>query len=114
MELLKIYNIIGFFTVADPGTANLVITVMVSTDVLLLLSSSHCLSVQWTFEGMNITTDLNYAVSDPCGGNNRFPYTFTLTIANLTSETSGKYSAVFTTLSIPVTLPNITVTVPSE
>ena len=98
-----------------PGATNLVISVTVISDLLNLATDDPCPSVQWTFNGANIQNNSDYTVSDPCSdGSSRSPYIFTLTIANLTTETSGEYSAVFTVLTTSVTLSTIVVTVPSK
>ena len=97
----------GNLIVADPGTTNLVITTVVVSD--------SCPSVQWAFHEVNINTGADYTVSDPCSdSSNSSPYTFTLTIATLTTDTSGEYSAVFSYLGTSQPLPALFVTVPGK
>ena len=84
----------------------IVITVMVDSD--------PCPTVQWRINGNDIESDDIYRISDPCinDPNSISPYEFTLTIANLTSNTSGRYSAVFTHFSGSTTLSDFLVTFP--
>lgn len=100
----------GTLIVKPFGTLSQVITTMVTSD--------PCPSVQWSFHGrnhqLNITNgSTGFMLNDPCV-NETNPYYFTLTIGNLTADTSGQYSAVFTILNQAVILPRLFVTVPGE
>ena len=107
---------VGSFIVADPGTTDVVISVVVeSSSCPSADPCDSCPSVQWAFRGVNIDTGVDYTVSDPCSDiSNSSPYTFDLTIATLTSETSGAYSAVFSYLDTSQPLPSVFVTVPGD
>ena len=81
--------------------------------VVAMVESDPCPTVQWRFNGNDITSGDNYIISDPCADlNSASPYEFTLTIANLTSATSGRYSAVFTHFSGSTILSDFLVTIP--
>ena len=81
--------------------------------VVAMVESDPCPTVQWRFNGNDIASGDNYMISDPCADlSSASPYEFTLIIANLTSATSGRYSAVFTHFSGSTTLSNFLVTVP--
>ena len=81
--------------------------------VVARVESDPCPTVQWRFNGNDIASGDIYMISDPCTDpNSASPYEFTLTIANLTSATSGRYSAVFTHFSGSDTLSNFLVTIP--
>ena len=81
--------------------------------VVALVESDPCPTVQWRFNGIDIASFINFMISDPCTDPNPvFPYEFTLTIVNLTSATSGRYSAVFTHFNGSTSLPDFLVTVP--
>lgn len=85
--------------------------VMVTAQVF----SNPCPSVQWQFNGNNISADPLFTFNNPCANEANFsPYQFTLTITNLTETTSGSYRAVFDNqgFSSPQTLPSIYVTIP--
>ena len=100
---------VGNLIVADSGTIDLFVTAVVDSD--------PCPTVQWSFMNTAITSGAMHTVNNPCEDPAaQSPYTFTLTIANLTSETSGKYSAVFTNPVFGTTtpLPDLFVTVPGD
>ena len=81
--------------------------------VVAMVESDPCPTVQWSFNGNNIASGDIYMISDPCTDpNSASPYEYTLTITNLTSATSGRYSAVFTHFSSSTTLSDFLVTVP--
>ena len=99
-------RMLGSVIVEPVGTLDRMITAVVTSD--------PCPTVVWEFNGSSITiNNTEFMVSDPCGGENLSPYMFTLTIANLTEETSGEYSAVFTIPNAqPVRLERLFVTIP--
>ena len=102
-------RIVGNLIVAPPQTLDLVVTAMVDSD--------PCPTVQWSFMNTDITSGAMYTVNNPCEDPAaQSPYTFTLMIANLTSETSGEYSAIFTNpvLGTSTPLPDLFVTVPGN
>ena len=82
--------------------------------VVAMVESDPCPTVQWSFNGNDIANGDIYMISNPCTDpNSASPYEFTLTIANLTSATSGRYSAVFEhSFHDSTTLPDFLVTVP--
>ena len=95
----------GTVIVAAPGTLNVTVFVEVTSD--------PCPTVQWSINDTDISVDSpDYFINNPCGDGSSSPYTFTITIANLTSATSGQYSAVFRNLADSTTLPGLYVTVP--
>lgn len=97
---------IGNLIVGNPQTVNLNITAV--------LMSDSCPSVQWAIDGIIIINGTNYTVTDSCWSSSiTSSYTFTLTIANLTIETSGIYSAVFSYFTASASL-RVFVTIPGE
>ena len=99
-------RLLGSVIVEPVGTLNRMITAVVTSD--------PCPSVMWEFNG-EVISDSNpeYTVSNPCGGADFSPFTFTLTIANLTQATTGNYSAVFSIPNAePVRLERLFVTIP--
>lgn len=97
-------QLLGTLIVAHSGTANLVITIIVTSD--------PCPTVQWRLDGVVITADANYIFGTPCGASEAVsPFMLTLTIGNHTLATSGEYSATVansagsTAASIHVTVP---------
>ena len=104
-NLMVVSDIVGPYISADSGTANLMVTLDVVSD--------PCPSVRWGFDGTDITNDSpGYSINNPCGGGSTPPFTFTITIANLTSATSGRYSAVFSNPAFGSTLFHLVVTIP--
>ncbi len=101
--------------VAFSGTTDLVITVMVeSTFIRGMNTCDSCPSVQWSVNGTSISTSADYTISDPCNDiTTTSPYTFTLTIATLTQDTSGDYTAVFSLLSATERL-ELFITIPGK
>ena len=100
-------RLVGTYIVGAVGTTNLPITVEVESD--------PCPQVQWSFNGTSISsTDPMYTFDQPCDDQSaQSPYTFQLTIANLTSANSGEYSATFDNgHNQPTPLPDLFVTVP--
>ena len=91
------------FNVIDPGTRFIITAVVESSSCFSVGSCDSCPSVQWTLNGVNITTGMDYTVSDPCSdgmaSSDNSPFTFTLTVVHFAVETSGNYSAVFSYLS---------------
>ena len=99
------YRIVGTLIVQPENTANFVVMVSVTSD--------PCPSVQWSFNSADISNGAVYQVDDPCSDEAaQSPYTYTLTIAELVSITSGEYSAVFSHSGGSTTLPRLYVTVP--
>ena len=98
----------GTVIVADPNTANLTVTARVTSD--------PCPTVQWSLQGDTIEANSNdFSFDNPCVAESpSSPYIFTLTIANLTAETSGQFSALFAHFSASVTLPGFFVTIPGQ
>ena len=98
-------RLVGTLIVQPVDIANFAVTVMVTSD--------PCPTVQWSFDGSDISAGDMYQVDDPCADEAaQSPYTYTLTIANLNLTTSGEYSAVFSHLGGSTTLPRLYVTVP--
>ena len=98
-------QLVGTLIVQPENTANFAVVVMVISD--------PCPTVQWSFNGDDVSNGPVYQVDDPCVDEAaQSPYTYTLTIANLNSTTSGEYSAVFSHLGGSTTLPRLYVTVP--
>ena len=98
-------RLVGTLIVQPEDTANFAVMVTVTSD--------PCPTVQWSFEDTDISNGDMYQVDDPCAVEAaQSPYTYTLTITNLNSTTSGQYSAVFSHLGGSTTLPRLYVTVP--
>ena len=67
----------------------------------------------WSFSGAVITAGDSYSFSNPCTDlSASSPFLYTLTVNNLTSETSGEYSANFSNLAGQTTLPKTYITIP--
>ena len=103
--------------VADRIEGTVLVLPFNTTDLVLrvLLDSNTCPNIQWQFNGENVTTtNTAFSFNDPCADDNNFsPYDFNFTIANLTSATSGSYSALFNNeFSTVVYLPAFYVTIP--
>jgi hypothetical protein len=97
----------GVVIVADPGTPNVVVTVEVTSD--------PCPDVEWSFGSSTIGDNSpDFTFNNPCVPELSSPYTFTLTIASLTSATSGLYSAEFSNFFRSTPLPRLLVTVPGK
>ncbi|XP_064396883.1 hemicentin-1-like [Halichondria panicea] len=95
---------VGTLFMGDFGT---MVTVPVSVE------ADPCPSVQWSFKGSNIANGDQYTITNPCSDVNAVsPYTFMLTVTNLTNETSGAYSAIFSNLAGSRVLPDLYITVP--
>lgn len=92
--------------VEPPATTNVTVTAVVNSD--------PCPTVQWSFNGTDISNGSPDYFIDACVGNPSSPHTFTLTIANLTLNTSGRYSAIFNNLGGETKLPGLYVTVPGK
>ena len=100
---------------APLGTTDIPITVVVESTSIDVPSRDPCPAVQWQMNGTNINSGVDYTVSDPCSNNNNSsPYTFTLTIATLTTDTIGEYSAVFSYLATTESSELLFVTFPGE
>ena len=96
---------VGAVIVADSG----------SVSAIAEVTSDPCPEVQWMFGDTNITGDReDYTFDNPCVPGSSSPHTFTLTIANLTTATSGAYSAVFSNFAGTTILPKLFVTVPGR
>ena len=107
----------GKILVENSGTTDIVITVTVDSSSCPSADDAcaSCPSVQWAFNRMSISTGMDYTVSNPCNSDSSSPFTFNLTIATLTADTAGEYSAVFTyLLGTTETLDGIFITVPGE
>ena len=77
------------------------------------VEADPCPSVQWSFKDSNIASGDQYTITNPCSDvNAASPFTFMLTVTNLTIETSGNYSATFTNLAGSGVLPDLYITVP--
>ena len=93
---------VGTLVVRDSGS---------EVTVSVMMEADPCPSVQWSHEGSTISSGDAYTVTDPCAGTPS-PFTYSLTVGNLTSVTSGAYSALFTNLAGSAPLPRLYVTVP--
>ena len=102
--------------VPDRYEGVLLVTELNAADVrvVAMVESDPCPTVQWSFNGNNIANGDIYMIADPCADpNSGSPYEYALTIASLTSATSGRYSAVFEhSFHDSTTLPNFLVTIP--
>ncbi len=78
--------------------------------VPVIVEAGPCPSVQWSFKGSNIANGDNYTITNPCVANAESPFTFMLTVTNLTNETSGAYSAIFNNLAGDGMLPDLYIT----
>ncbi len=77
------------------------------------VEANPCPSVQWSFKGSNIANGDQYTITNPCSDvNAESPFTFMLTVTNLTNETSGAYSVIFSNLAGSRVLPDLYITVP--
>ena len=95
---------VGTLFMGDFGT---MVTVPVSVE------ADPCPSVQWSFNGSNITNGDKYTITNPCSDvNAKSPFTFMLTVTNLTFETSGAYSAIFKNLAGNGSLSALYITIP--
>ena len=95
---------VGTLFMGDFGT---MVTVPVSVE------ADPCPSVQWSFKDSNIASGDQYTITNPCSDvNAESPFTFMLTVTNLTIETSGNYSAIFTNLAGSGVLPDLYITIP--
>ncbi len=81
--------------------------------VPVYVEADPCPSVQWSFKDSNIANGDQYTITNPCSDVNAVsPFTFMLTVTNLTIETSGNYSAIFTNLAGSSILPDLYITIP--
>lgn len=94
----------GTVIIADRGS-DVVVQVLVSSD-------RACPEAVWAYNGLELSNTSNYLVSNPCDIL-KTSYVFTLTIFDITSEKSGKYSAEFSNTGGVSVLPSLLVTVPS-
>ena len=77
------------------------------------VEANPCPSVQWSFKGSTIANGDQYTITNPCSDvNATSPFTFMLTVTNLTNETSGAYSVIFSNLAGSRVLPDLYITVP--
>ena len=95
---------VGALFVRDPQSE---VTVSVKVE------ADPCPTVQWSFGGADINDGDDYTITDPCTGTPS-PFTFSLTVRNLTSERSGAYSATFSNLAGSAPLPPLYITVPGS
>ncbi len=89
----------GTIITVEDGTLNF--------EVIIVVNSDPCPSVQWSFEGLITFTD-QYSIPGTSS-----PYTFTFTIASITAATSGRYSVLFTNLAGSVPFP-VVITIPGK
>ncbi|XP_064396514.1 hemicentin-1-like [Halichondria panicea] len=95
---------VGTLFMGDFGT---MVTVPVSVE------ADPCPSVQWSFKGSNIANGDKYTITNPCSDTNAAsPFTFMLTVTNLTNETSGAYFATFSNLAGSGSLSAVYITIP--
>ena len=86
-----------------------------SVTLFAVVTADPCPTIQWMFNGSNITQNAVYTINDPCpssGSPGSASYNFTLTI-NLTMETAGVYSAAVTNPARTSLVAGLTVTPPS-
>ena len=79
-----------------------------------VVTADPCPTIQWMFNGSNITQNAVYTINDPCpspGSPGSASYNFTLTV-NLTMETAGVYNAAFTNPAGTSLVAGLTVTPP--
>ncbi len=91
-----------------------------SRDVTVFVEvlSRPCPSVQWQFNGINVSMEHPlFSFNNPCNNKANFsPYEFNFTISNLFLESSGNYSALFNNdgFSRVQRLPQLYITVPGK
>ena len=93
---------VGALLVREPGS---------EVSVSIMVEADPCPSVQWSFKGSDISSGDDYTISDPCTGVSS-PFTYSLTVKNLTNATSGAYSALFKNLAGNASLPLLYITIP--
>ncbi len=92
----------GTIITVEDGTLNF--------EVIIVVNSDPCPSVQWRFENTTIENGDLYTFTNQCS----IPYfTFTFTVANITAATSGRYYALFTNLAGSVPFP-VVITIPGK
>ena len=100
-------RLVGSLIVVDEGAAS-----TISLDV----TSDPCPTVIWSFNGMPVSAE--YTITNPCDSGSVVAgaiYTFSLTIPSVTEDTSGNYTAEFTTEGIATsTLASTYVTRPGK
>ena len=95
---------VGALLVRDPGS---------EVSVSIMVEADPCPSVQWSFGGSDINTGNDYTITNPCtDDSNSSPFTYSLTVKNLTNATSGAYSALFKNLAGNASLPLLYITIP--
>jgi len=107
------------FAVQDRIKGTLVVLPLDSRDVTVFVEvfSHPCPSVQWQFNGNNISMENTlYSFNNPCNMKATISsYFFNLTISNLWLGSSGDYSALFNNgFSRVQRLPSLYVTVPGK
>ena len=86
-----------------------------SPAVIISVYSDPCPTVQWMFNGIPISTDSNYIVSNPCNNEHGLTTDFTLSIITRhTMSRSGRYTALFSHIGGSATSPSIYITVPGK
>ena len=85
-------RLVGSLIVVDEGAAS---------TISLEVTSDPCPTVMWSFNNVPIPVDTTeYTITNPCDSGSVAAgtiYTFTLTIPSVTEDTSGNYTAEFTT-----------------
>ena len=85
-----------------------------SVTLFAVVTADPCPTIQWMFNGSNITQNAVYTINNPCpspGSPGSVSYNFTLTI-NLTMETAGIYNAAITNPAGTSLVAGLTVTPP--
>ena len=82
--------------------------------VSIEVEADPCPSVQWSFGDSTISNGDDYTISNPCTGPGGSPFTYSLTVRNLTNASSGAYSAMFTNLAGSASLPPLYITIPGN
>ena len=82
-------RLVGSLIVVDEGAAS---------TISLNVTSDPCPTVMWSFNGMPVPAE--YTITNPCNSGSVAAgaiYTFSLAIPSVTEDTSGNYTAEFTT-----------------
>ncbi len=96
----------GTIITVEDGTLNF--------EVIIVVNSDPCPSVQWSFENTTVENGGLITFTDQCSiPGTSSPYTFTFAIASITAATSGRYSVLFTNLAGSVPFP-LVITIPGN